>query len=376
MREKLLKKYPKAEWFEYEPYSDDNIREGTRAALGNDVLPVVDLKDAKVIVSLDADLFGDGSPLAIKHARDFAAGRRLHDPKTQKEMNRLYVIESLHTITGSCADHRIAHRASEIGAVAVMLAAALDVSGAESPKNAVLPFLSAIATDLRDNAGRSVVVAGSRQPAAVHVLVAAINQKLGNINKTVVYHPDPQPNRPSHTEALASLVKKVTSGAVDALLILGGNPAFNAPADLGFADALKKVKTSAHLALHDDETSRLCTWHVSRSHYLESWGDARTFDGTVSIVQPLIEPLFDGRSAIELLSMLVDKEPQSGYDLVRATVKTLVKGPFTEFRWKKLLAEGVIEGAADGHEVAPKARHFLRAPMPCRTTNRRSRESR
>ncbi len=136
------------------------------------------------------------------------------------------------------------------------------------------------------------------------------------------------------------------SGAVDALLVLGGNPAFNAPADLGFAEALQKVKASAHLALHDDETSRLCTWHLSRAHYLESWGDARTFDGTASIVQPLIEPLFDGRSAIELLSMLVDKEPQSGHEIVRATAKTLVKGPLTEFRWKKLLAEGVIDGTA------------------------------
>jgi MoCo/4Fe-4S cofactor protein with predicted Tat translocation signal len=346
MREKLAKKYPKAEWFEYEPVSDDSIREGTKAAIGQDVLPVVELNDAKVIVSLDADLFGDGSPLAIKHARDFAAGRRLHDAKSQKEMNRLYVIESLHTITGACADHRAACRAGEIEGIARELAAAIGVAGVEAPKGSKLPLVDRIKADLEENSGRSVVVTGARQPAVVHALVAAINHELRNVGKTVVYYPDPQPKRPSHAEVLASLAKKMMSGAVDALLILGGNPAFNSPADLGLAEALQKVKFSAHLALHNDETSRHCAWHLSRAHYLESWGDVRTFDGAASIVQPLIEPLFDGRSAIELLSMLVDKEPQSGHEIVRATVKTLVKGPFTEFRWKKLLAEGVIDGTA------------------------------
>jgi molybdopterin-containing oxidoreductase family iron-sulfur binding subunit len=343
MREKLLKKFPKAEWFDYEPFNDDNIREGTKTSLGQDVLPVFDLKDAKVIVSLDADLFGDGSPMAIKYARDFAAGRKLYDKDKAKEMNRLYVIESLHTITGACADHRIPCRASGIGDVTAMLASALDVAGVEAPKEAKLPLLAEIATDLKDNVGHCVVVAGSRQPPEVHALVAAINSKLQNNGKTVVYYPDSRAKQPKYVEGIADLAKKMKSGAVDALLILGGNPVYDAPADVDFAGGMKKVKASAHLSLHDDETSQLCNWQLSRSHYLESWGDARTFDGTASIVQPLIEPLFDGRSSIEVLSILVDEKPERGLEIVRDTVKSLVKGPFTDYRWKKILADGVIE---------------------------------
>jgi MoCo/4Fe-4S cofactor protein with predicted Tat translocation signal len=364
MREKLLKKYPKAEWYEYEPFNDGKIvARSTKLAYREDLLPVVDLKTAKVIVSLDADLFGDGSPLAIKHARDFAAGRKLYDKEKQKEMNRLYVIEALHTITGACADHRIACRASEIEAIARELAAAVGVAGIEAAKESKWPVLAAIKADLQENLGQSIVVAGPRHPAEVHAIVAAINHELRNDNKTVFYYPDrhrwipgvarsslPELNGvlavTAYPDTIATLAMKMQSGAVDSLLILGGNPVFNAPADVDFVDALKKVKATAHLALHDDETSRLCDWHLSRAHYLESWGDARTFDGTASIVQPLIEPLFDGRSAIEVLSMLIDEKPQDGHEIVRATVKSLVKGPLTEYRWKKLLAEGVIEGTA------------------------------
>ncbi len=212
MREKLLKKFPKAEWFEYEPVSDDNIREGAKAASGQDVLPVLDLKDAKVIVSLDADLFGDGSPLAIKYARDFAAGRKLYDKDKQKEMNRLYVIESLHTITGACADHRAACRASEFEGVARSLAAELGVAGVEAPKESKLPLLASIKSDLEENAGHSLVVAGPRQSAEVHALVAAINTELRNVGKTVVYYSDPQAKRAAHADSIAVLVKQMKSG--------------------------------------------------------------------------------------------------------------------------------------------------------------------
>jgi len=355
MRTKFQEKFPKAQWYEYEAVSDDNVREGTLAAFGQNVLPVLELADAKVIVSLDADLFGGGSPLAIKYARDFTAGRRLHDEKTQTEMNRLYVIESLHTITGASADHRLARASGEIAAITSELAAALGVAGVEAPKDSNLPLLHAIKTDLEDNMGHAVVVAGPRQSAEVHALVAAINHKLHNVGKTVIYYPDPQPKRPSYAAALEALVNRMrpfepTAGRhqpvseVATLLILGGNPVYNAPVNLNFADALKRVPNTIHLAMHEDETSRLCKWHLSQAHYLESWGDARTFNGTASIVQPLIEPLFEGRSLIEVLSLIVDEKPRSGYDIVRETVKSLVGKSFTEYRWKKLLAEGVIAG--------------------------------
>jgi len=344
LRAKFLKKFPKVQWYEYEAASDDNVRAGTLAAFGQSVLPVLDLADAQIIVSLDADLFGDGSPLAIKYAHDFVAGRRLHDRTTQTEMNRLYVIESLHTITGASADHRIARGAGEIASIASELAAALGVAGVEAAKESKLPLLHAIKTDLENNAGRAVVVAGPRQPAEVHALVAAINHKLGNVGKTVLYYPDPRPKRPSHAAAIEDLVKRMKAGEIATLLILGGNPAYDAPDDLKFADALNKVPNSVHLTLHENETSRHCQWRLPRAHYLESWGDARTFDGTVSIVQPLIEPLFEGRSQIEFLSLIADEKPRSGYEIVRETVKSLVGGSMTEYRWKKLLADGLIEG--------------------------------
>jgi molybdopterin-containing oxidoreductase family iron-sulfur binding subunit len=345
LRTKFQEKFPKAQWYEYEAVSEDNVREGTLAALGQNVLPTLELAGAKVIVSLDADLFGGGSPLAIKYARDFAAGRKLYDKSKPREMNRLYVIESLHTITGASADHRLACGAGEIAAMANELAAALGVEGVGSFDSlGAVPLLSSIKNDLEDNMGYAVVVAGPRQPAEVHALVAAINFKLGNIGKTVVYYPDPQPKRPSHAAALQDLVKRMQSGGVGTLLILGGNPAYNAPADLKFAEALKKVPNSIHLSLHEDETSKLCGWRPSRAHYLESWGDARTFNGAATIVQPLIEPLFDGRSPIEVLSLIIDEKPRTGHEIVRETAKSLVGNSFTEYRWKKLLAEGVIAG--------------------------------
>jgi MoCo/4Fe-4S cofactor protein with predicted Tat translocation signal len=363
LRSKFEKQFPKAQWYEYEALSDDNAREGTFAAFGQHMLPVLELAEAKVVVSLDADLFGGGAPLAIKYARDFAHGRRLYDEdkNAQTEMNRLYVIESLHTITGASADHRMACRPGEIAAIAAELAAALGVGGSDAPRalsehtastgqspqeSKLSSLLASIKSDLesKSNAGCSVVVAGPRQPAEVHALVAAINFKLGNVGKTVVYYPDPQPKRPPHAAAIEALVKRMESGAVKTLLILGGNPVYDAPADLKFGEALKKVRESAHLAVHEDETSKLCSWHLSRAHYLESWGDARTYNGIVSIVQPLIEPLFDGKSPIEVLSLLVDDKPEKGYDIVRETVRSLVGKTFTEYRWKKLLAEGVIDG--------------------------------
>jgi molybdopterin-containing oxidoreductase family iron-sulfur binding subunit len=383
LKEKFASAPFKGEWFEYEPVSGDNAREGARIALGQEVLPVLELAEAKIIVSLDADLFGGGDPLAVKHARDFAAGRRMHENKSpekedatkeaaskkvadkevaskevkgpgERAINRLYVVEAVHSITGACADHRLALKPSQIEAFASALAERVGAgpAGAGVPEGTVAgeseKFLAAIAADLQACKGQAVVVAGARQPAAVHALAMAINLKLGNVGKTVICYPDPQPKRPSHAAAIAKLVKKMQAGEVSTLLIIGGNPVYNAPADLKFADALKKLKNTAHLALHDDETSQMCGWHLSRAHYLESWGDARTIDGTVSIVQPLIEPLFDGRSPIEVVALVLGEEGNkaSGYEIVRQTYKTLAQGKFSEWNWKKVLGAGVVEDTA------------------------------
>jgi molybdopterin-containing oxidoreductase family iron-sulfur binding subunit len=268
-------------------------------------------------------------------------------------MNRLYVIEPVHSITGASADRRLAVRPGQIAAVAVRIAAALGVSEVK-PDGATIDrsqaaFLDPLIADLKKaEAGRTVVVAGPRQPPEVHALVAAINHRLGNNGKTVVYYADPGPERPSHFAGLRTLVGTMKSGEVKTLFILGGNPVYDAPADLKFAEALDKVPNRIHLALHEDETSQLCTWHLSRAHYLEAWGDVRTYDGTVSITQPLIQPLFDGRSTIEVLAMLTgDKEGiEGGQKIVRRTMKSLVGDGFDEWKWKKSLAEGVVDGTA------------------------------
>ncbi len=348
-RARLMKAMPKVQWFEYEPLSDDNVREGTRRALGAPLRGVLELSHAEVIAGLDADLFGGGDPLAIKYARDFAGRRRLDDAAAA-EMNRLFVVESVCSITGACADHRRAVRASAVPALAAQLAGALGIAAPATVESGVdRAFLDTLKADLEAHPGRSVVVAGPRQPAEVHALVAAINLKLGNVGKTIVYYADPEPERPAHVDALRALVRKIHGGEVTTLLILGGNPVYDAPADLEFGGALAKVRNSIHLGLHDDETSRRCAWHLSRAHYLEAWGDVRAYDGTVSIVQPLIEPLFDGRSAIEVLALILGDEAGTdggGYHIVRRTLRSLLGASFTEWRWKQALADGVVAGTA------------------------------
>jgi Fe-S-cluster-containing dehydrogenase component len=385
MRARLQKAMPKMQWFEYEPISDDNVREGLQIAFsasqGKRITPasdndptetnvpgryVLELENADVIVSLGADLFGGGNPLAIKYARDFASRRRLDDQKSDNDdnshskMNRLYVIESLCTITGACADHRIAAHPNQVynctkhlldsifGITAVNASDEHGENQRYTSDKDFIDHIERIAADLKAHVGRSVVVAGAHMPDTVHAAVAAINQKLGNIEKTIRYY-DVQTWRRQNTNWAGDLIQQVGKGQVKTLLILGGNPVYNGPEDFSFAKVLKSVPNSIHLALHEDETSQLCAWHLSRSHYLESWGDVRTYDGTISLAQPLVEPLFDGRSAIELLAMILDDKEATaggGQYIVRRSIKSVLGDSFSEWTWKKTLADGLIEGTA------------------------------
>src|SRR5215469_6008295 len=337
----LLKIYPQAKWHVYEPVNRDNVVEGARMAFGQPVETRYDFSKADVIASLDADFLYAGFPGNVRYIRDFA-GRR--DPDSGL-MNRLYVIESTPSSTGVKADHRLAVRASMVEGFARALFGSEptigDVSGERGQALA-----RALRTDLANHHGSGVVIAGDHQPPAVHALAHALNQQLGNVGKTVFYTDPVDANPINQTESLKELVADMNAGKVDLLILLGGNPVYDAPADLHFADAMKsgKVPLRVHHGLYQNETAELCEWHVNSAHELESWGDARAYDGTISIVQPLIAPLYNGTSPIEFLGLLSGQSGASGYELVRAYWQKQHTGADFEAFWRKSLHDGWIEG--------------------------------
>jgi MoCo/4Fe-4S cofactor protein with predicted Tat translocation signal len=313
----LLATLPTAKWHQYDPAGRDNAREGSRLAFGQYANTVYRFDKADVVVSLDSDFLACGAA-SLRYARDFAAKRRLTDGK--REMNRLYVVESTVTNTGSVADHRLPLRPSEIEGFARALAAS---AGVQAGQSAFLTdetrsrWLAAIGKDLSQHRGASVVITGDSQPPIVHALAHAMNQALGNVGNTVIYTDPVEANPVDGIASLRELVSDMDSGQVDLLLILGGNPVYDSPADLNFADAMLKVPLRIHLSLYKDETSELCQWNIPEAHYLESWSDTRAYDGTVSIIQPLIAPLYSGRTTHEVIAAFLNEPERSSYDIVR-----------------------------------------------------------
>ena len=335
-------------WHEYEPLSWDNERAGTRLAFGDrSVRPIARLDRAETIVTLDCDIFIE-HPAAMKYSRDFARSRRDNGSLGPGRMNRLWAIESVFSNTGAMADHRLALRA-ELG---LPFAMALDAAlgGGATPSAEFLKepkvekYLKVLVDELKQNKGKAVVIAGRRQPPEVHALVARINDAIGAPGNTLDYVEDPDGDRPSHLRSISDLAAAMAGGRVGTLIMLGGNPVYDAPADLEFAAALKHVKTSIHLHEYRNETSLLSTWHVPRAHFLEAWGDVRTWDGTVTLAQPLVAPLYGGLSAIELLSLLAGDE-KGGQALVEATHKELGSAPGgVEGSWRQNIHDGFVAG--------------------------------
>jgi MoCo/4Fe-4S cofactor protein with predicted Tat translocation signal len=311
----LLATLPTAKWHQYDAAGRDSVREGARLAFGQYANTIYHFDKADVVVSLDSDFLACG-PASLRYARDFAAKRRPDDGT----MNRLYAVESTVTNTGSVADHRLPMKPSEIESFARALASSLGVQtgpSAFSMDEARSKQIAAIAKDLRDHRGSCIIIAGDSQPPVVHALAHAMNAALGNAGNTVVYTESVEANPVDGNASLRELVADMNGGQVDVLLILGGNPVYNAPADLDFATAIRKARLRIHLSLYKDETSELCQWHIPEAHYLESWSDARAFDGTVSIIQPLIAPLYSGKSAHEVLAAFLSEPERAGYDVVR-----------------------------------------------------------
>jgi MoCo/4Fe-4S cofactor protein with predicted Tat translocation signal len=348
-------RYPRATWATFEAVSDENRLAGLRSATGRDVDLMLRMDQASVILALDADpLLTD--PEMIRNTRGFAAGRRAG--VSGGAMNRLYAVEAVFSLTGAMADHRLRLESRQIAPFLAALAARLGTSAAGAASTATVPgvdahWIDALAKDLLANRGKGLIVAGDRQPAAVHAAVCALNTSLGNTGKTVSYYETRDAALPS-VNSLASLVSAMNAGTVQTLVVLGGNPVFDAPADLDFAAAMAKVPHSIVLGHSVDETSSKAEWHVPRAHYLESWGDARAVGGPLSVVQPLILPLFGGRTAIEMLGLIVGDKERPGYDIVRDTWRPILGEADFDKKWNRVLHDGLHAGS-ELTEVVPAA---------------------
>ena len=338
---------PQAKWHVWEPVNRDNVYEGAKMAFGEVVETRYDLSKADIIVSLDADFLYAGFPGNTRYIRDFAARRN-----PDGNMNRLYVIESTPSSTGMKADHRLPTNASMIEAVARSLPITKEPQNEQG-------FAARVREDLAGHRGSSVVIAGDHQPAAVHAFAHWLNQD--NVGKTVFYTDPVDANPVNRSESLHDLVQDIRAGKVDLLLILGGNPVYDAPAEFEFASALKSnaVAQKIYLGTHRNETAELCHWHVPEAHYLESWSDARAYDGTASIVQPLIDPLYGGKTAHELVTILAGQPGLSSHDLVQQYWQKQHAGVDFDSFWRKSLHDGWIEGTAFvAKNVTWKAAHL------------------
>jgi MoCo/4Fe-4S cofactor protein with predicted Tat translocation signal len=376
----ILRDLPQAKWHQYDPIARD-ARSGGMPAGATAGAPLYHFDQADVVLALDSDFLACG-PGSVRYQKDFAARRRV--TAERQEMNRLYAIESTPSLTGAKADHRLGLKAGEIEGFARELAGSVGAGPGGAPANppASVPapgapeiqkWVAAIAKDLQASRGKSIVVAGEYQPAAVHELARAMNQALGNIGTTVTYGASVEASPPA-AGSLTELVSAMNAGQVEMLVMLGGNPVYSAPADLKFQEALEKVNLRIYHGLYADETAFLCHWNIPDAHPLESWGDARAYDGTVTIIQPLIAPLYDGRSAHEVLGVFTAQPDRRTLAIVKDywtrafaggsgwTIRTADNQAFkdAETFWRHALHDGFVRGTAiaDGGPGTP----FVAAP--------------
>ena len=353
LKAELEERFPEVRWYEYEPISRDSERSGTRMAFGRPLRPLLHLDRAQVVACFDADPLFDPAT-GVRNAGDFAHARR---PERGRRMARLYAAEPRPTISGAAADERLAVPHRRVAGLLLAVAGELHskygirVAGVEKQSEIQMhpeesAFVKRLAEDLAAHQGAALVIVGRRQPAEAHAIAAGVNAALGAVDRTVSYLPEPDPGRPTHLRAIAELTRRMGAGEIGTLVILGGNPVYDSPADVDFAGKLAAVPTTIHLSLYRDETSRRVAWHVPRAHFLESWGDGRAWDGTVTMVQPLIRPLYGGRSAIEVLATILGREPANGYDEVRSTLQTMVPAADFERSWRRTLQLGFVEGSA------------------------------
>ncbi|PSR00257.1 MAG: hydrogenase, partial [Bacteroidetes bacterium QS_9_68_14] len=367
MRERLREAYPSVRWVAYAPEGDDPERMGMQQVTGRPARPLYRFDQADVIASLDADFLSPTRRDYVSNTRTFAAGRRLESP--DDDMSRLYAVESGFSLTGGQADHRLAARPTKIAAFARALAAQMGaggVAGGNDGSNATLTereqaFAEEMASDLQSAGERGVVLAGEAQPPAVHALAMRLNQQLGATGTTVHLMDTGEQQYTPLSEKLTRLVSDMRGGNVDALAVIGANPLYDLPRSMGFREAMGSVSTTVHAGLRRNETAQAADWHVPRAHYLESWGDGRAYDGTVSLRQPLIKPLYeDAMSELELLHALATGRRRDGYDLLLAQYQERAgangsgqggEGSDFDEAWRRALHRGYLPGTQ--YEGAP-----------------------
>jgi MoCo/4Fe-4S cofactor protein with predicted Tat translocation signal len=336
--------FPESKWVQWEPVNRDNVRAGAVAAFGQPVETRYNLEKADIILSLDGDFLSSGFPGFHYYARQFASRR---NPELKEKMSRFYSVQSTPTNTSGKADHRMPVRASEVEGVARAIASAIGVGGSTGAKFSTYQqkFIATVVKDLQAHKGAAVVIPGDNQPPAVHALAHAINGALGAAGNTVIYTEPVQVKSQDQTAALKDLVSEMNAGKVDMLIVMGPNPVYDAPVEFGFADAMDKVPLRIQHTLFPNETSDHVHWQIAGTHYLEQWGDTRAFDGTVSLIQPLIAPLYNGKSEYEFISALVGSPDTTGYDIVRQYWQGQIKGDF-DTAWRKALNDGFIANTA------------------------------
>jgi MoCo/4Fe-4S cofactor protein with predicted Tat translocation signal len=337
--------YPQAKWYTWEPVNRDNVRAASQQAFGQQVDTHYNFEAAELILSLDGDFLSSGFPGFHKYARQFA--RRRH-PELKEAMLRFYAVESTPTNTGAKADHRLPARASEVENIARAIASQVGVGGATGGqlKADQQKFVAAVVKDLQAKRSKCVVVAGDQQSVAVHMLANAMNQALGAVGQAVYYTEPIDQNPVSNAQSLRELVGEMSAGKVDMLFILGTNPVYDAPAELNFAKAMEKVPLRIHHGLYVNETSNICHWHLNAAHYLEMWSDARAADGTISVIQPLVAPLFNGKSEHEVLAIINNQPDASGFEILQKYWQAQNKRADFDTFWRKTLHDGFVANSA------------------------------
>jgi molybdopterin-containing oxidoreductase family iron-sulfur binding subunit len=351
--DEILAALPLAQWHTWEPVNRDNVLGGAALAFSEPAEVLYHFDKADVVLSLDGDFMSRG-PAALAQTRDLVSRRN-----PDGALSRLYAVESTPSIEGAVADHRLPLRFSEVEAFTRALGAALGapVSQAPSypPDSLEARWIGALAKDLKEHRGTCLVVPGADQPPNVHALALGINSLLGNFGTTLTFIPPVEERPGGQLASLKELVADMGAGKVDLLLMLGGNPVYDAPADFDFVAAMNKVAARVHLSLYQDETTEHCHWHIPQAHSLETWSDARAFDGTATILQPLIAPLYGGKSAHEVLATLTKRPERSSHDLVKEfwSTRLVPVGGGPDHAWQKALHDGFVPGTASPEKRPP-----------------------